>query len=332
MAYPSRTEIVTAMSNPVCYKSNELAGGSIIRKGTMIVQYAGGYTTVFPFINSSGKKVAVRCWCADIGNAKQRSSAISEYLNNLQNPYFVNFKYVNNAVLIKGELQPVIVMEWVEGKTLKEYINENSNSNTIRKLADKFKLMVEELHSKNIAHGDLQHGNILVKADGNLVLVDYDSMFIEQLNGMSDIIKGLPCYQHPARTNNQYVNSKLDYFSELVIYLSLLMFADKPQLWQHYYETEDLLFSKEDFANIKRSKIYKDFRSSSNATISNLLQNLEASLAKTNIQQLLPLEDLLVDKLEKTKDSIVDKWDKQPNPPLPKIYHLPDVNSIINKF
>ena len=332
MAFPSRTEIVTAMSNPVCYKSNELIGGNIIRKGTMIIQYAGGYTTVFPFINSLGKKVAVRCWCADIGNAKQRSSTISEYLNKEQNSYFVNFKYVNDAVLIKGELQPVIIMDWVEGKTLKEYINENVNSNTIRQIADKFKLMAEGLHSKNIAHGDLQHGNILVKADGNLVLVDYDSMYVEQLNSMADIIKGLPGYQHPARTKNQHVNSKLDYFSELIIYLSLLIFAEKPQLWQRYYETEDLLFSKDDFANIKNSEIYKSFHTSNNAIISNLMQKLKESLAITDIQQLSPLEDLLVDKLEKTRDNIMDKWDKQPNPPQPKVYHLPDESSIISKF
>ena len=331
MAFPSRTEIVTAMSNPsVCYKANELIGGNIIRKGTMIVQYAGGYTTVFPFHNSSGKKVAVRCWCADIDNAKKRSSAISEYLNKEQNPYFVNFKYINDAILIKGKLQPIIVMEWVDGKTLKEYINDNTNSYSIRQLADKFKSMVEELHKKGVAHGDLQHGNILVKSDGSLVLVDYDSMYIEQLNGMTDTIKGLPGYQHPARVKNQSINPKLDYFSELIIYLSLLIFAENPKLWQRYYDTEDLLFSKEDFKNIKNSETYRSYCNSSNATISNLMQQLVESLAQNDIQYLSPLEDLLVDKLEKAKENIMNKWDEQPNPP--QVYTLPDTSLIISKF
>lgn len=333
MVFPSRTEIVTAMSNPKCYKVNELLGGNIIRKGSRIVQYAGGYTTVFPFINSLGDKVAVRCWCADIGDTKKRSSKIAEYLNKEQSLHFVKFKYVDDAILIKNKLHPIVVMDWVEGKPLKEYINENLNSNTIFQLADKFKLMVEELHKKNIAHGDLQHGNILVKTDGSLVLVDYDSMYIEELKGMADIIKGLPGYQHPARTKNKFVNSKLDYFSELIIYLSLLIFAEEPHLWKNCYKTEDLLFSKEDFADIKNSYIYKTYHCASNNTIiSNLMQKLEESLRKTDIQQLFSLKDLLVDKLEKIRDGIIKKMDSQPNPPQKKEYSLPDIKPIIDKF
>ena len=63
---PSRTDIVTAMSNSVCHKADELKGSSVIKSGTRVVQYAGGYTNVFPFIQKDGKKVAVRCWFADI--------------------------------------------------------------------------------------------------------------------------------------------------------------------------------------------------------------------------------------------------------------------------
>jgi serine/threonine protein kinase len=332
MEFPSRTEIVTAMKNPqTCYKAKELIGGKVLYKGTNVIQYAGGYTTVFPFIDSSGKKVAIRCWCADIGDARKRSSAISNYLNKEQNLYFVNFKYVENAILINGVLQPIVVMDWVDGKPLKEYISDNCNSSVISALVEKFKLMVADFHKRNIAHGDLQHGNILVKSDGSIAVVDYDSMYIDHLKGMNDVIKGLPGYQHPARGKNQFVNSNLDYFSELVIYLSLSIFADNPTLWKNYCDTEDLLFSKEDFANIKQSSIYKQFQNSSNTIISSLTKRLEEELAKNDIRQLLPLEDLLVDPLEKAKDGIMDKWNKQPNQPVPKVYNL-DVSTIIKKF
>jgi serine/threonine protein kinase len=333
MAFPSRTEIVTAIKNPqVCYKANELIGGKVLSNGINVIQYAGGYTTVFPFIDKSGKKVAIRCWCADIGDAKKRSYAVSEYLSQEQNPYFVNFKFVENAILINGVLQPIVVMDWVEGKPLKEYISDNCNSSTISALAEKFKLMVADFHKRNVAHGDLQHGNILVKADGSLVVVDYDSMYIEQLKGMNDVIKGLPGYQHPARGKNQSVNPHLDYFSELIIYLSLLIFAENPKLWQNYCDAEDLLFSKEDFANIKQSFIYKQFQKSSNTTISSLMKNLEEELAESDIQQLLPLEELLVDRLEKAMEIIINKWSNQPNPPQLKVFKIPDTKSIINKF
>jgi serine/threonine protein kinase len=333
MAFPSRTEIVNAIRNPqTCYKASELIGGNVVCKGSNVIQYAGGYTTVFPFIDKWGKKVAVRCWCADIGDARRRSQAISDYLQREQNPYFVNFKYVDNALLIAGQLQPIILMDWVEGKPLKEYINDNCNSNAISKLAEQFKRMVADFHRRNIAHGDLQHGNIMVKSDGSIVVVDYDSMYIEQLRGMDDVIKGLPGYQHPARGKNQIINPQLDYFSELIIYLALLIFTDKPDRWKDYYGAEDLLFSKEDFANIRQSAICETYRKSANKIIVNLLQKLEEFLDKKDIRDLVPLEDALVDKLKKVKDEIEQKWDDPPNPPQPKEFVLPDSSNIIKKF
>lgn len=169
--YPSRTDIVTAMRNPqVSFKSNEIIGGSVIQKGSRIIQYSGGYTTVFPFNKPTGSKVAVRLWIADIGDAKKRSLEISNYLESLNNSYFAGFKYIDDAVLVNGTLHPIVIMDWVDGKTLKEYVNSNiTDSLKILDLADKFKQMVQYFHQQNIAHGDLQHGNILVKKDGSMI-------------------------------------------------------------------------------------------------------------------------------------------------------------------
>jgi serine/threonine protein kinase len=332
--YPSRTDIVTAMRNPlVSFKSNEIIGGSVIQKGSRIIQYSGGYTTVFPFHKQTGNKVAVRLWIADIGDAKKRSLEISNYLENLNNAYFAGFKYIDDAVLVNGTLHPIVLMDWVDGQTLKEYINSNiTNTSKILDLAEKFKEMTAYFHKENIAHGDLQHGNILIKSDGSLVAIDYDSMFIEPLNGMTDTIKGLPGYQHPTRHSNQFVNSRLDYFSELVIYLSLLIFVDTPKLWDDYYETEDLLFSKDDFSNPSNSKLIITHLKSTNPTISELTEKMVEELKATDIAQLRPLEDLLVNRREVAKDNIFDKWEKQPNPAVKKKVSLPNKNDITNKF
>jgi serine/threonine protein kinase len=307
MAYPSRTDIVTAMRNPlVSFKANELIGGSVIQKGSRIIQYSGGYTTVFPFHTKHSKKVAVRCWIADIGDAKKRSQEISIYLNALNNPYFCDFKYLDDAILISGSIYPVVVMDWVDGKPLKEYINDNISSfnSILPKIASNFRLMVEYFHKKNIAHGDLQHGNILIKKDGSLIIIDYDSMFIKPLEGMSDAIKGLPGYQHPSRNQNKFINHKLDYFSELIIYLSLLAFEQYPNLWNKYYETEDLLFSKEDFHNSDKSEIINTLLLSSNETIKELTQRLKEQLRKNDIMDLQPLEELLIEKLTLLQNGI----------------------------
>lgn len=335
MAYPSRTEIVTAMRNPqVSFKANELVGGSVIQKGSRIIQYSGGYTTVFPFHTKDSKKVAVRCWIADIGDAKKRSQEISSYLSALNNPYFCEFKYLENALLINGSIYPIVLMDWVEAKTLKDFINDNihSNPSTIFKVRENFKEMVAYFHQQNIAHGDLQHGNILVNPDCSLIIIDYDSMYIEPLDGMTDAIKGLPGYQHPSRSVNKLINYKLDYFSELIIYLSLLVYEQQPNLWESYYETEDILFSKDDFANANHSNLINSLLQSNNQTIVDLTNKLKEELIKSDIQQLEPLENLLIDRLEAAKENIMDKWNKQPNPPSNKELKLPDANNIMNKF
>jgi len=322
------------MRNPsVSFKSDELIGGSIIQKGSRVIQYSGGYTTVFPFISKSKKKVAVRLWIADIGDAKIRSLEISKYLKNLNNEYFAGFKFIDKAILINGSLFPVVVMDWVEGRTLKDYVHDNiSKPNKLIELAENFKQMVAYFHKENIAHGDLQHGNLMIKNDGSIVAIDYDSMYIEPLDGMTDIIKGLPGYQHPNRRANKLINVKLDYFSELVIYLSLLVYADKPMLWQEYFETEDLLFSKEDLNEPNSSKLIANLILSDDAMISMLANKLKEELKKGDILDLCPLEELVVNKLEESRDSIFSKWDKQPNPPTDKELTFPDKKSITDKF
>lgn len=333
--YPSRTDIVTAMRNPqVSFRADELIGGTIIKKGSRVIQYSGGYTTVFPFHRKNAKKVAVRCWIADIGNAKKRSQEISTYLSALNSPYFCAFQYLEDALLINGIVYPIVLMDWVEGKTLKDFVNDNIHSNptAINKVKENFKDMVSYFHIQNIAHGDLQHGNILVNPDCSLTIIDYDSMYIEPLRNMSDAIKGLPGYQHPSRYNNKYINPKLDYFSELVIYLSLQVFEKEPNLWEKYYDTEDLLFSKDDFANSNQSILIQRLLKSSDQTIIDLTNKLKEQLAKNDIDQLEPLENLLVGKYEAIKEVIMDKWDKQPNPPDSKEVNLPDTTNIFDKF
>ncbi len=331
---PSRTDIVTAMRNPfVSYKAADLIGGNILCTGSRVIQYSGGYTTVFPFIGKSKNKIAVRCWVADIGDAKKRTQTIATHLSKINSQYFVKFNYIENGLLVNGNILPVVVMDWVEGKTLKEFLNSNyNNSSLILDIANKFKEMVQCFHQNNISHGDLQHGNIMVKSDNSLLVIDYDSMFVEGLIGMPDNIKGLPGYQHPARQKNKNVSPKLDYFSELVIYLSLLVFADNHSLWNQYYDTEDLLFSKQDFENPNTSKLFNALKKHTNPKITDLTAKLIDYLKHDTIDKLEPLEDILINKMEVAKESIFEKWNLQPNPPTSKKTTFPTKDDIVNKF
>ena len=98
--------------------------------------------------------------------------------------------------------------------------------------------MAKTLHTHQISHGDLQDGNILLKLNGTDVeikLIDYDSLFVPSLGGYPDSIVGLPEFQHPHRmAGGGTANAKVDYFSELVIYLSFRSLAEKPALWSQF--------------------------------------------------------------------------------------------------
>jgi hypothetical protein len=113
------------------------------------------------------------------------------------------------------------------------------------------------LRTSRIAHGDLQHGNIIVE-HGQLRLVDHDGIFVTKMDGWRASEVGHQHYQHPRREAHHF-NAQLDRFSALVIYLSLLSLAERPSLWQEHHD-ENLLFTKADFIDPASSTLFTKIR------------------------------------------------------------------------
>src|SRR6266568_7820404 len=92
-------------------------------------------------------------------------------------------------------------MQWIDASGLLPFIEAHLwESHVLAHLATKFAQMVDDLSVLGIAHGDLQHGNLLVTASGELKLIDYDGMFVPSLAQMGACEKGHINYQSPART------------------------------------------------------------------------------------------------------------------------------------
>lgn len=304
MPLPSIPEYSTSIKTPQLVRPSILDGGHPIEKGVRIIKYSGGFCVVFPY-ETPQKKYAVRCWHAEIADAKYRSKIISEALEKSNLPYFVGFSYFEDGIMTQQGIQPIVVMEWVNAQGLKKFLAENiSYPQRIEEVAENFKRMVSELHKCSFSHGDLQHGNIMVKEDCSLVLVDYDSMYVPALKGMTDEIKGLIGYQHKARWKNEYVTEKADYFSELIIYLSLRALAKYPHLWQelNIENTETLLFSAEDLDSLGQAHIF-DFLKR-DVDLESMTTKLCEYLNKDSIEELEPLESILISKANK----ISVKW------------------------
>lgn len=227
--------------------------------------YPGGFGVVFPLIDSSKHKYAFRVWHKEIPGIKERTNKIATCLHSINLPYFVEFDYVSGGLTVEEEDGSQIVdtvrMDWVEGENLHDFISNTKERESIdgfktimRNLAENFKKMFKDLHQAGISHGDLQHGNVVIKDDLSIKLVDYDSVFVPSIKGEKQITCGLTGYQHPIRkTTCDEAAEYDDYFSELIIYSGLLMLSVFPDLWPDDEEEIDsfsFLFTENDFDNI----------------------------------------------------------------------------------
>ena len=302
------TDYNVSIQTPQLVKAPMLAGGRPVMKGRNLVKYTGGFCVVYPY-ETPLKKYAVRCWHFPVRGIRERTHVISEQLKAAALPYFVGFEYVVGGIATPKGAQDIIVMDWIDSGTLKNFIAANLHSpDALRRLADNFRTMAADLHKAGLAHGDLQHGNIMCKPDGSILLVDYDSMYVPGLDGESDDIKGLPGYQHPARQNNKYVNRTLDYFSELIIYTSIIALAKYPRMWDELQleDTDTLLFSSEDLKSPDSASIFR--RLEEDSELKPLSEALRAALRANDIADLLPLEKAIIGRQKALVDDIAGKW------------------------
>ncbi len=307
----------------------------VLKKGKAVTQVqnphflfslSGGKAIVYQ-IQTNSKKYALKCWVEDLGDLKNRYQAIDNYLTTVKLPYFVDFAYDEKGIIVSGQKYPIVRMEWVEGVSFKEFITNNiKNPVYIRDFADKFLEMMTILHEKDISHGDLQHGNIKVRSNGDICLIDYDSLYVPQLSNEKDVIKGLPGYQHPHRKNLDKLSPKSDYFSELIIYLSLLVIAENPHYWQKIEQEERLIFSEKDLLNPSSSSTFKELKKLS-PEIVYFTEQLEKCCQTSNIEYLQPLE-MLVNGYKGKKKTFVFPINTNPNltPPPPPTIKI-DTNS-----
>lgn len=294
---PAISEIIDSVQVPELIRDALIKTGAFAKNAKGLRYYSGGFTVVFP-VTVGTQKWAFRCWHSDLGNVRKRFKTVSDYINQLNSPYFCDFYYCDEGIVVDGKIYPTTRMKWVEGKTINQYILENiNNPDVLLSLASEFIDMIDFLHDKKISHGDLQHGNIIIH-DGKIKLVDYDSLFVPGLEGYSDIITGKDDFQHPKRKDLKIGSEKVDFFSELVIYLSILALAKQPSLLTNHSIDDSLLFQSSDWKDFKNSQIYSDLSKIGNDDISLLLNILYDYLQQDDIQKFKPFTELWRDMIK----------------------------------
>ena len=127
-------------------------------------------------------------------------------------------------------------MDWVEGETLFQWVKNRCRQADREALlgdaARQWPAVAAELSREQIAHGDLQHANVMVTPRGKLKLVDYDGMCVPSLAGAR--LPGVWELRHISiRSSNGAgrLSLRLDDFSVLLIYVALHALAVDPGLW-----------------------------------------------------------------------------------------------------
>ncbi|MBQ3828359.1 MAG: leucine-rich repeat protein, partial [Prevotella sp.] len=240
------------------------------------VMTSGNFAVVFKMRDEeTGKFYALKCFTKEQEGRAEAYHQIAKELKDVDSPYLVSLRYLEKELFVDTKQTdetefPVLLMDWVEGKTLDKYLRENLDDKySLEMLAYRFSQLAQWLIPQPFAHGDLKPDNILVREDCTLVLVDYDGMYVPAMKGQKARELGSPDFRHPLRTEDDF-DSHIDDFALVSILLSLEAIYINRHLFDKYSNDGRLLFSADDYRNLGESTLLKDFFPSSVNSINNL--------------------------------------------------------------
>jgi len=261
--------------------------------------WSGQFAVVYKGVDVDGKSWAIRAFTSECRDRQEHYDEISAHLKVHKMRCLVDFEYHDASIRsTDGKWYPLVVMDWVEGMTLFNWVDSKckvGKGASIAKAVQHWASLVSELTDAEIAHCDFSQVNVLVTPRGYLKLVDYDGMCVPALAGRRNLEIGVRPYQHPQRDEQTLLSSNLDNFSALLIYVALRALAADTSLWtRHLTQSgyDKLLFRSEDFADCEQSALYQDLTNSPDPGVRDLAVKL-FSLAKGNMDDVPPLGQLV---------------------------------------
>ena len=221
---------------------------------------SGAFAVVFKMKDEqTGKCYALKCFTEEQEGRAEAYRQIADELEFVDSSYITSVKYLDKEIFVDSSCEedefPVLLMDWIDGETMENYIAENYQDNYIMAmLCYRFCKMAAWLRSQPFAHGDIKPDNIMVRPDGNLTLVDYDGMFVPAMKGQKSPTIGTKDFSHPLRTVDDF-DETIDDFALASIALSLKAISLKPSLLDEYGAADRLLFSAEDYRDLSKSKV-----------------------------------------------------------------------------
>ena len=328
--WPEKGDYVNALQNPQnCFEDRGLKESAVecrrqlIKGKELLTPQArnGAFASVFRLNHANGTATALRVFHTKPPSEEniKRLKAISQHLNGLgtKRPHFLlKFNYEPRGIFCKGAWRPIQTMEWLDGKPLGTWYEERMRAKdygVICSMADHWEKLVHSLQDLKIAHGDLQHGNVMVRPDNTPVLVDYDGMCVPKLVEtplLPCLEFGLPGYVHPKR-NEAPLNLDLDHFPAWIILIALRATASDPRLFKTFVEEpeiESLLFTQEDIHKPESSKLWPALLKSPDTEVAGWTADLRACLDRP-FAEIPPFQSDPTAKLVELCKSVDADWD-----------------------
>ena len=220
---------------------------------------SGAFAVVFKMRDEqTGKYYALKCFTKEQEGRAEAYCKIADELECVDSSYLTSVKYLEKEIFVDSSCEedefPVLLMDWIDGETMENYIAENYQDNYIMAmLCYRFCKVAAWLRSQQFAHGDIKPDNIMVRPDGNLTLVDYDGMFVPAMKGQKSPTIGTKDFSHPLRTVDDF-DETIDDFALASIALSLKAISMNSKLLDTYGASDRLLFSESDYRNPTSSK------------------------------------------------------------------------------
>ena len=291
MQYPLISEYIDAISMAEDNLDELSHLVPVLDKKGKPVMSGGNFAVVFKMQDSTtGKYYALKCFTREQDTRQENYIKIADELSHVSSSYIIGVRYLPKELFVdttqsSEEEFPVLLMDWVEGQTLDNYLRNNIDQPAvIRKLSDSFNRMAIWLLSQPFAHGDLKPDNIIVNTAGELVLVDYDGMYVPSMKGMKSKETGSPNFRHPQRSD-AWFDETIDDFSLSLMATALYALSLQPALLQQYEAKDAILFTEKDLLNLPQSKLYSSLSALLyDKTFAKLFSALQLSFARVPIR------------------------------------------------
>jgi eukaryotic-like serine/threonine-protein kinase len=185
----------------------------------------GGMADVYYAENKLGKKAAVKVLkselCA-IGTIKERFEQEAMIMVDIEH------KHIRQAYdLDEVNGLPAIIMEYLEGHTLKQLIdNGKVSDDKTKKYFEQCISALKVTHAKEIVHRDIKPSNIFITQDDEVKILDFGIAKVKEsgLSTRTNQMLGTPVYMSPEQIKSpKHVNAKSDVYSLAVTFYHALI-------------------------------------------------------------------------------------------------------------